>query len=43
MIRGAGDKVQEIKIVYNFFGAFDFEKAIVQAQINHEIAKVGIA
>lgn len=41
--RGAGDKVQEIEIVYNFIGAFDFGKAIEQAQINHEIAKVGIA
>ena len=41
--RGAGDKLQEIEIVYNFIGAFDFGKAIEQAQINHEIAKVGIA
>ena len=30
--RGAGDKVQEIEIVYNFIGAFDFGKAIEQAQ-----------
>jgi site-specific DNA recombinase len=41
--RRASDKVQEIEIVYNFIGAFDFGKAIEQAQINHEIAKVGIA
>ncbi len=41
--RKASDKVQEIEIVYNFIGAFDFGKAIEQAQINHEIAKVGIA
>ncbi len=30
--RAAGDKVQEIEIVYNFIGAFDFGKAIEQAQ-----------
>lgn len=41
--RGAGDKVQEIEIVYNFIGAFDFGRAARQAQINNEIAKVGIA
>ena len=41
--RGASDKVQEIEIVYNFIGAFDFGKATQQAQNYNEIAKVGIA
>jgi len=41
--RGAGDKVQEIEIVYNFIGAFDFGRATLQAQSNQQIAKVGIA
>ncbi|WP_101773822.1 recombinase family protein [Peptostreptococcus faecalis] len=36
-------KVQEIEIVYNFIGAFDFGKAIEQAKNNNRIAKVGIA
>lgn len=41
--RRAGDKVQEIEIVYNFIGAFDFAGAIEQAQNTREMAKVGIA
>lgn len=41
--RRAGDEVQEIEIVYNFIGAFDFGKAIEQTHNNNEIAKVGIA
>ncbi|MGD9559325.1 MAG: DUF4368 domain-containing protein [Oscillospiraceae bacterium] len=41
--RGASDKVQEIEIVYNFIGAFDFGKATQQFQNYNEIAKVGIA
>ncbi|MFV0400103.1 MAG: DUF4368 domain-containing protein [Oscillospiraceae bacterium] len=41
--RKASDKVQEIEIVYNFIGAFDFGKATEQAQNNQQIAKVGIA
>jgi len=41
--RGAGDKVQEIEIVYNFIGAFDFGRATLHAQTNQQIAKVGIA
>lgn len=41
--RRAGDKVQEIEIVYNFIGAFDFSRAIEQSQNTLEMAKVGIA
>lgn len=41
--RGAGEKAQEIEIVYNFIGAFDFGRAIEQAQTNEQIEKVGIA
>ena len=44
--RRAGEtiaKVQEIEIVYNFIGAFDFGKAIEQEKNSSRIAKVGIA
>jgi hypothetical protein len=41
--RGASDKIQEIEIVYNFIGAFDFGKTTEQVQTDHEIVKVGIA
>lgn len=41
--RRASDKVQEIEIVYNFIGAFDFSRAIEQSQNTREMAKVGIA
>ena len=40
---GTVEKIQEIEIVYNFIGAFDFGKATRQAQNNSKIAKVGIA
>lgn len=40
---GTVEKIQEIEIVYNFIGAFDFGKATQHAQNNNEIAKVSIA
>ena len=41
--RGANNRVQEIEIVYNFIGAFDFGKVHQQTETNYETMKVGIA
>jgi DNA invertase Pin-like site-specific DNA recombinase len=41
--RGATDKVREIEIVYNFIGAFDFQKAREQSQSRPNKKEIGVA
>jgi hypothetical protein len=41
--RNATDKVREIEIVYNFIGAFDFQKAREQSQNRPNKKEIGVA